>query len=173
MMNVTKLLEYLELEEPSEFEFFENLADLVEADMEITPEALYPIFESLDMEIFGELLNNYFDDMLKFIPEDAVEIYTLLDSVKMALIGMSRNLEEENDLVLLTDEFCRFRNWYSLDSTVWVTEIAKENFQEKGMPLRDALTLARMEQLGGEKYEYIFDGLMIMSVITVFNISSN
>ncbi len=159
-MNVTKLLEYLELEDPCEFEFFENLADLVEADMEITSEAVYPILEAIDMELFSELLNNYFDDILNSIPEDALELYTLLDSVKMALIGMAKNLDEENDLVLLTDEFCRFRNWYSLDSMVWVTELEKKDSQETGIPLRDALTLVRMEQLGGEKYEYSFDDVL-------------
>ncbi|MCQ4635989.1 hypothetical protein NE619_04560 [Anaerovorax odorimutans] len=155
-MNFETLLEFLELESADEFEYFENLADLVEADAEILPEAVYQLFEGVEMEILGELLENYFEEMLKSVPEDTVELYTLLDSVKMALIGMSRNIEEDSDLVLLADEFTRFRNWYSLDSVVWVREIG-EGGREKGMPLRDALTLSRVEQLGGESYEYIFD----------------
>ena len=156
-MNFGKLLEYLELESPEEFEYFENLADLIEADVEIPPEAVYKLFEGIDMEVFAELVNNYFEEMLKSMPEDAVEVYTLLDSVKMALIGMAKNIGEENDLVLLSDEFCRFRDWYSLDSAVWVQEIGESRMREKSVTLRDALTLSRLEKLGGEKFEYSFE----------------
>ena len=156
-MNFETLLEFLELESADEFEYFENLADLVEADAEILPEAVYQLFEGIEMEILAELMENYFEQILKAVPEDSVEMYTLLESVKMALIGMSRNIEEEQDLVLLSDEFCRFRNWYSLDSAVWVREIGESGSREKGMPLRDALTLSRIEKLGGEEFEYIFD----------------
>lgn len=156
-MNFEKLLEYLELESPEEFEYFENLADLVEADVEIAPEAVYPLFEGIDMELFAELVSNYFEEMLKSMPEDAMEMYTLLDSVKMALMGMAKNIGEENDLVLLTDEFCRFRDWYSLDSAVWVQEIGESRTREKSLTLRDALTLSRLEKLGGEKFEYSFE----------------
>lgn len=156
-MKFETLLDHLELSDASEFEYFENLADLVEAEMEIEPELIYMLFEAIDMKVFAELVETYFEEILKSIPEDALELYTLLDSVKMALVGMAKNLEEEKDLVLLSDEFSRFRNWYSLDSEVWVQEIGGDSRKETCVVLRDALTLSRMEALGGEKYEYYFD----------------
>ena len=156
-MKFETLLDHLELSDASEFEYFENLADLVEAEMEIEPELIYMLFEAIDMKAFAELAETYFEEILKSIPEDALELYTLLDSVKMALVGMAKNLEEEKDLVLLSDEFSRFRNWYSLDSEVWVQEIGGDSRKETCVVLRDALTLSRMEALGGEKYEYYFD----------------
>lgn len=156
-MKFETLLDYLELSEASEFEYFENLADLVEADMEIEPELIYKLLEETDMELFAELTENYFEDLLRAVPEDAMELYTLLDSVKMALMGMAKNLEEEKDLVLLSDEFSRFRNWYSLESQVWVQALSESGRNETCVSLRDALTLSRMEALGGEKYEYYFD----------------
>lgn len=159
-MKLEKLLEFLELEDPSEFEYFENLADLMETDMEIDPETMYQLLEAVDMEVMGEMIENYFSEILNALPEDALEMYTLLDSVKLAFVGMAKHLEEEQDLVLFADELTRFRNWYSLYSTVWVREIVEELPREKELPLRDALTLVRMEQLGGEKYEYIFDETM-------------
>lgn len=159
-MKLEKLLEFLELEDPSEFEYFENLADLMETDMEIEPETMYQLLEAADMEVMGEMIENYFSEILNALPEDALEMYTLLDSVKLAFVGMAKHLEEERDLVLFADELTRFRNWYSLYSTVWVREIVEELPREKELPLRDALTLVRMEQLGGEKYEYIFDETM-------------
>ena len=159
-MKFEALLDYLELSDASEFEYFENLADLVEADMEIEPELIYKLLEEADMEIFAELTENYFEDLLQAVPEDAMELYTLLDSVKMALMGMAKNLEEEKDLVLLSDEFSRFRNWYSLESQVWVQELSESSRTESCLSLRDALTLSRMEALGGEKYEYCFDEVL-------------
>lgn len=159
-MNYEKLLEYLELADAGEFEFFENLADLVEADMEIEPEAIYQLFDGADKEILSELFGNYFEDLLQSVPEEETALYTLLDSVKMALIGMCRNLEEEQDLVLLADEFYRFRNWYSMDSSVLVVTMEPAEIQETELPMRDALALVRLEKLGGEKYEYSFDGAL-------------
>ena len=101
------------------------------------------------------MFTNYFEEMLKAVPEDAVELYTLLDSVKLSFIGMLRNLEEERDLVLLADELCRFRSWYSLDSEVWVQAFSSGS-EETCMPLRDALTLSRMERLGRRKIRIHF-----------------
>ena len=43
-MNFDKLLEYLGITEPGEFEYFENMADLVEAEAEIPSEAVFPLF---------------------------------------------------------------------------------------------------------------------------------
>ncbi|MCI9596293.1 MAG: hypothetical protein HFE75_03145 [Firmicutes bacterium] len=159
-MKLEKLLEFLELEDPSEFEYFENLADLMETDMVIEPEIMYQLLETVDMEAMGEMIENYLNEILNALPEDAMEMYQLLDSVRMAFVGMAKHLEEERDLVLFADELTRFRNWYSLYSTVWVREIVEDIPREKEMPLRDALTLVRMEQLGGEKYDYIFEEAM-------------
>lgn len=156
-MNLEKLLEYLDLEEAGQFEYFDNIADLVEADVEIPAESIYALFSEIEMSGFIELLNQYFEDILESVPEDSVELYTLLETVKMALVGMASNIEEEKDLILLADEFYRFRNWYSLDSKILVHQEEKDLTHEKELSLRDALTLSRMEKLGGEKFEYTFD----------------
>lgn len=159
-MNYERLLDYLQLDDASQFEFFENLADLVEADMEIAPEAVYRLFDGADKEVLCQLIETYFEDVLKSVPEDEPAVYTMLDAVKLVFMGMCRNLEEETDLVLLADEFCRFRNWYSMDSCVWVQAEGEHGLKETEMSLRDALSLVRLEKLGGEKYEYSFDEAM-------------
>lgn len=156
-MNLELLLEYLEIDDASEFEYFENLADLIEADMVLDPEVIYPLFEAADKKIMAELFETYFEELLKAVPEDAVELYTMLDSMKLAFMGMTKHLEEDRDLVFLSDEFCRFRNWYSLDPTVWVQQLGETRQKETCVSLRDALTLSRMEALGEPKYEYNFE----------------
>lgn len=155
-MNLNELLEMLDLDEASQFEYFENLADLVESDEDIELEAICQLFKDVDMNTVSNLLETYFDELLESIPEDSTEVYTLMDSIRMALIGMSKNAVEESDIVHFSDEFHRFRTWYSLESEVWIRPIGSID-GDRCITLRDALTLTRVEKLGGESYEYTFD----------------
>ena len=155
-MNINDLLEMLDLEDGSQFEYFECMSDLVEAEEEIDAEVMYQLFEQADMETVAGLFDTYFDDILEAVPEDAMEVYTLLDSVKMSMIGMAKNIGDESDMVRFAEQFAAFRNWYSIDSQVYLAEIGNyEN--EQCVCMRDALTMHRCEELGGEKYEYTFD----------------
>jgi len=156
-MNFEELLAYLDLEEPSQFEYFENLADLVEADEEIAPEAVYTLLAGVDMEVFGELITHYFEEMQEAIPDDATELYVLLETVRMAFTGMAAQLEEERDMVVLADEFDRFRNWFSFGSKVLVRETDQEGAHERTVSVRDALALSRLEKMGCGKFSYSFD----------------
>lgn len=155
-MTLMELLEILDLEEASQFEYFENLSDLVELEEEIELDVICQLFKDVNMETMADLLDTYFGEILESVPGDAMEVYTLLDSVKMALMGMAKNVEEESDIVRFADEFHRFRTWYSLESQVWVREVGSIA-GDQCVVMRDALTMARVEELGGEKYEYTFD----------------
>lgn len=155
-MTLNDLLEMLDLEDGSQFEYFENMSDLVESEEEIDEDIMYQLFKDIDMETMASLLNTYFDDVLEAVPEDSMEVYTLMDSVKMSMIGMAKNINDETDLVRFAEQFAAFRNWYSIDSQVYVCEVGNYG-DEKCVNMRDALTLSRCEELGGEKYEYTFD----------------
>ena len=155
-MTINDLLEMLDLDDGSQFEYFENMSDLVESEEDIDADAIYQLFKDADMGTVADLLNTYFDEILEAVPEDSAEVYTLLDSAKMSMIGMAKNISEETDIVRFAEQFAEFRTWYSVESQVYVCEIGNyEN--EKCVCMRDALTLARVENLGGEKYEYTFD----------------
>ena len=158
-MDFYELLEYLDLESAAEFQYFEAMADLVECDEYIEQEAVYALFEGADETMIPELLEDYFEDLLEGLPEDAGEIYSLLHQIKMSLIGLAQNrgkgLDAESDLRRLVDEFCRFRTWYVEESDVELTP-------DRGGPvlhqcLRDAITTSRMQRLGGEMYRYSFE----------------
>jgi len=155
-MTINDLLEMLDLEDGSQFEYFENMSDLVESEEDIDADEIYQIFKDADMKTVADLINTYFDEILEAVPEDFSEVYTLLDSAKMSMAGMAKNISDETDIVRFAEQFAEFRKWYSLESQVYVCEIGNyEN--EKCVCMRDALTLARVENLGGEKYEYTFD----------------
>lgn len=162
-MTLEELLEMLDLEDGSQFEYFENMSDLVEAEDEVHPDVMFRLFADINMETMADLLNTYFDEILEAVPNDAMEVYTLLESAKMSMIGMAKNINEETDIVRFAEQFTEFRNWYSVYSRVYVCEVGNYG-DEKCVNMRDALTLSRCEDLGGEKYEYTFDEAMTLEM---------
>ena len=157
-MNFEELLEHLDLEDGGQLEYFEAMADMLESEEYIEPEAMYQLFEQADNTMIEELLNDYFEDILEGLPESSGEIFSLLHQIKLSLTGMISNVEDESDLRRFTDEFHKFKNWYSHESEV-------ELIPEKGGdPLyhnvRDAITAARLEKLGGEKFSYDFENAL-------------
>ena len=154
-MNYEELIEYLDLEDGSELEYFEAMADMIESEEYIEMEAMYRLFEEADKTMIEELLNDYFEDILDGLPDNSGEIFSLLHQIKLSLTGLIAGAEDDSDLRRFTDEVHKFRNWYSHDSEVELTPDCG------GAPLyhsvRDAITASRVEKLGGEKYSYDFE----------------
>ena len=71
---------------------------------------------------------------------------------------MAMNCEDDTDLRRLTDGFCRFRQWYCYDSVVSLS--AETDGEDIEQSMRDAITTARLEKLGGKGYRYDFTGAM-------------
>lgn len=153
-MDREELYELLDIDSPADFEYFENLAALLECDEYIEYEDIYALMEGVDKETFSGLVDNYFEEITDFIPGDAAELYTLLDKVKLSLMGLAKSCDEEDLITHLAEEVDRFRKWYSMDSVVICTSILTDREEEK--TLRDAIVLARLEGLDGEKYTYDF-----------------
>ena len=162
-MDREMLYKMLDIEEPADFQYFENLAELLECDEHIEYEDLYSLLKEVDTEILAQLIHDYFEEVSDFVPQDAAELFLLLDKIKLSLIGMVRNSDEENVLSNLTEELNRFRLWYSLDSSVICTAVGSElenGGREEEHTLRDALTYSRLEKLDGDKYEYDFSACL-------------
>lgn len=161
-MNYYELLTYLDLDSPADFQYFEAMADLVECDEYIEQETVYALFKGADETMISELLEDYFEDILEGLPEDAGETYSLLHQIKMSLVGLAANRgqggDAEGDLRRLVDEFCRFRTWYCEESDVEL--LPEGGGQPLHQCLRDAITTARMQRLGGEVYRYSFEGAL-------------
>ena len=152
-MNYQDLLTYLDIEDPSEFAYFDSMADLIECEDIIEQEAVNRLFEEADRKTVSELLDNYFEDVTNGLPDDSDEVFSILEQVRLCLIGLIENAEDESDIRRFTDAFCRVRDWYSCDSEV---EIIDEDGYEECQCLRDAITTARAEKVGGEEYRYNF-----------------
>ena len=146
------LYELLDIDLPSDFQYFENLAALLECEDDIDEQVLAQLLDGVDKKTLAELIHNYFEEMTDFLPGDAAEAYGVLERIKFALMGLARNCDEEDLLSNLTEEIERFRIWYSVESRVYCTSVLTGD--EQVLPVRDAVTLARSENLTREKFEY-------------------
>ena len=154
-MDREELYELLDIEEPADFEYFENLAALLECDEYIDFDEIYALMEGVNMESLVTLLDNYFEEVTDFIPGDSPDTFLIMDNVKRALMGLAKNAEEEDNVLgNLAEEINRFRIWYSIDSEVIARDITTG--VERPYTLRDAILLARLEKIEGDKYEYDF-----------------
>ena len=153
-MDYEELLEYLDLDDPSQFEYFEAMADLVESEEYIENEAVYKLFDGADKTMIAELLSDYFEDIMEGVPEEEAELFTLLDNIKRVLKGYAENTDDERSIVLFTDEVSRFRNWYNFDTDVECQ--SRKDGSTRTVPVREALVLYRIEKLRADEYMYDF-----------------
>ena len=159
-MDLKELLEYLDIDSPEDLEYFENMADLMESDEEIPVETLKDLFSDADMEQVSAIITEYFDDVLEHVPDRETEIYSLLNTVRLSLAGMAKNIDEDDELFSFAEEFERVHQWYALDSAVKCAKVEEGGIDGGAvseMTLRDALATYRMEKLGEEENEYDFE----------------
>lgn len=158
-MDREELYELLDIDEPADFEYFENLAALLECDEYIEFEEIYTLMEGVNMESLVTLIDNYFEEVTDFIPGDSPDVFLILDNVKRSLMGLAKNADQEDNIIgNLAEELNRFRVWYSMDSEVMARSIADGT--ERPYTLRDAIGLARLEKIDGDKYEYDFSACL-------------
>mgnify|MGYP000893579489 CR=1 FL=1 len=157
-MELQELLTLLEIEDPGEFEYYENFANLVESDEEISSEVLIELFSDTDSVVVSEIVRQYFDDMLETLPQDVLDIHILLENIKLSLMGLVKSTDDGENPVVFAEEVARFKTWYSFESVVECT--GTETGEERILPLRDALTLVRLEKLGEEEFSYDFTGCL-------------
>lgn len=160
-MTKTELYELLDIEAPSDFEYFENLADFLECEEELEFADVAELFNEVDKDVLAQLCDNYFEEISGYIPGSQTEVFTIFENVRRALVGMCRNCSDDENLkAKLSEELERFRRWYSVESQAYCTDL--ETMEEQMMPIRDALVSSRVEGIEGNanKYEYDFSECM-------------
>ena len=153
-MEIDELLKLLDMDSPSDMRFFEQFADLVETEAEIQQETLTTFFEDVERDSLHELTEGYFEDVLKYIPDDATEFYTLLSTIGRLLGGLAAAIETEGNRQLYAEEFYKFRSWFMFDGDVIC--VRESDGEELALSIFDALTLFRSENLSDDEYSYDF-----------------
>ncbi|GHU49270.1 hypothetical protein FACS1894127_2110 [Clostridia bacterium] len=161
-MELNELIEIIEIDSPEGLTFFEQFAALAECEEEIPYDTVFLLFSGANPDSLEELTEGYFHDILDKIPDDQVEFHALMSAISLNLTGLAalrlKNPDGENHLILYTDEFYRFRQWYKKDGNVICT--SKSTMEASETTIFEALVLYRMEDLGGEEYDYDFSECM-------------
>ena len=157
-MELDALLEILEIDTTADFSFFEHYAELVETEEDIPLDVLIQLFSEVDADVLTELTEGYFEDILKYVPDDATEFFTLFTQIGQTLSSIATNVENDNNDELYAEEFYKFRNWYTFDSEVHCIQISDDT--EIDCPVSQALTLYRLENLNEEEYKYDFSDVL-------------
>ena len=72
-MDKEALYDLLDMESGEDFQYFENMAELLESDEDIDEDVLYELLEDIDLEAFAELAENYFDQLEEAVPDEETE----------------------------------------------------------------------------------------------------
>jgi hypothetical protein len=162
-MNKDELYEILDIENGKEFQYFENIADLFESSEDIGGDIIFELLKEIDLDVFAELCENYFDQLEDWIPDGETDFFMLITNIKRVMIGMAQSIssddseesdDSEDTLLQLSDEIGKFRVWYSDSDNVECVNDETEEVTE--LPVRDALALCREEKLGGATYRFDF-----------------
>lgn len=149
-MNKEELYEKLDIDEPEDFQYFENYAGLIELDEELKGDDLYSLLLDIDLKVFQELTESYFLDLLDNLPKEEVKLYNQLELVRNSLVGLAGEGKEkdENIILKLSDELARFQNWFSIEKRAKVFDNSSKT--EKLLSLRDALGEMRGQKYSGK-----------------------
>ncbi|HVI39501.1 MAG TPA: hypothetical protein VM577_02485 [Anaerovoracaceae bacterium] len=157
-MDFDELLELLEIDSTDEFSDFEHFAALVECDEEIPYDLFYRILADVEPDTLVGLTDDYFEDVLQGIPDDGIDIYTLLGTIRQALLGLAKNFNTHEERIAYVDELFKFRNWFIFDSVVHIKRISDNS--KKDVSACEALSLYRLEKLSEDQYRYDFSDCM-------------
>ncbi len=163
-MRKEEFYDIIDISHPGDFQYFDNMAALFESSEDIEVDDIYELIKEIDMELFGELIENYFDDMESWMPDGETDFVLLMDNIERVFLGLAQNLsvrneEESEDLHLrFAEEIYRFREWYALSENVEC--ISESTMKSSFVPVRDALSFYKETKMGDAEYRYDFKNAM-------------
>jgi len=156
-MDIDELLSLLDIDAPAELVYFEQFAELMEIPQDIPFDTLLTLIEGMDPDGLSELVEGYFEDIQKFVPDGEDDLYTLIHNIATTLTTLADGSEDDSARVF-TEELYKFRSWYLFDSVVYVKDLAEDT--EREVPLMEALTSCRVQNFTDDDYAFDFSGAL-------------
>ena len=153
-MNYEELLQLLEIDSPADLVYFEQFAELIENSEEISIEMITPLIEGMERDVIAELTESYFEDVLKFIPDDDVDLYTLISAISKMLIAIAENGDSDDYARMYAEELYKFRSWYLFDGVVQCVDLDDDSLSE--ITVFEALTNYRIQSHMDKEYSFDF-----------------
>ena len=150
-MTQRELYDLLEIEDPEDVEYFEQLAELMENDEEISEDLFRHALSAIRAENAGEFVENYLKEMSDAIPEDAgaEDLTQVLSDIQQRLLLLAEDLDDDQVREAFTTELYKLRLWLHEDAGAAID----------GIPctLLEAFTEMRAEKLGIATHSYELD----------------
>ena len=151
-MNLQELYDRLEMSSPEDFQYFEQLAELIEMPEHIEFDDFYTVLSEVPSEIMGEIIEYYMKEMTEALPRNGENLLTTFESVKQRLLLLCENLEDMRTRRTFVEELFRFKEWFTQSDTVSVNN--------EPCSLFEALMSSREEALTGAKVKYDLSGAL-------------
>ena len=150
-MNKDELYQILDIVAPEEFEYYENLAALLEADELIDVKLILELIKELDMESLADMFDSYFEEWNKSIPDELAELYVTVDTAKRSIMGNFNDDMTDEDYSSLANAIYDFRRWYVTTPHVVDNDTGEE------INVRDARYNLSASRYTGEICNYNFN----------------
>lgn len=149
-MDKVRFYRVLDIESPEEFQYYENLASLLEEDEFIEENLIKDLLKDIDKERLAEHFDSYFESFLSHIPDGETDMYITVESIARVFNGLIYEEMSSEDLDLLAKEISKFRKWYVHD----LNAFNKLNGEEESV--RDARYDIAAAKLLGDAAEFDF-----------------
>ena len=150
-MNKDELYQILDIVAPEEFEYYENLAALLEADEIIDAKFILELIKKPDIESLVDMFDSYFEEWNKSIPDDLAELYVTVDTAKRSIMGHFNEDMTDEDYSSLANAIYDFRRWYVITPHVVDNDTGEE------INVRDARYNLSASRYTGEICNYNFN----------------
>jgi len=180
-MDKVRFYRVLDIDSAEEFQYYENLSALLEADEYIEENLIKDLIRHIDREELAEHMNSYFEGFLDHLPDNETDLYVMVESMRRVFDGLIMDDMSDADVDALASEISKFRKWYVHDLNAFNKKSGEES------SVRDARFDLAAAKLLGEDADYDFrlaldydiDGFdvrvsdMIGSSLTGDNLSEN
>ena len=114
-MDKVRLYAILDIDSPDEFQYYENLAALLETDEFIEENLIKDLVRNVDRGRLAEHMESFFEEFLRHLPDSETDMYVLVESMKRAFDGLIFDDMSDEDISELASEISGFRKWYVHD----------------------------------------------------------
>ena len=149
-MDKVRLYKVLDIDSADEFQYYENLAALLEEDEFIEENLIKDLIRNVDRERLAEHMGSYFDGFLDHLPDSETDLYVLVESMGRAFEGLIYDDMSDADISELASEIAKFRKWYVHDLNAFNRLTGEES------SVRDARYDIVAAKLLGEDSDYDF-----------------
>ena len=149
-MDKVRFYKVLDIDSADEFQYYENLAALLEEDEYIEENLIKDLMRNADAEKLAEHMGSYFDAFLDHLPDNETDLYVLVESMGRVFEGLISEDMSDADVSELASEIARFRKWYVHDLNAFNKLTGEE------ASVRDARYDIAAAKLLGEEADYDF-----------------